>query len=175
MQHRLAIAILVTGIIECLILVAIALAPVAEGAAGLAHPELPGVMMGGDGAARLADISSLGFAFQVVVLVQCHLLIALGVGGPKTNASMLIALTACLGVALFVWWNLFGAYQHYLETGETGYVAGFPTATAWQVYAIWLGGLSLVALYVVGFRRFIWSEEDEAQFQQLVESHKQQD
>lgn len=168
MQRRLAIAILVLGIIECALLVVIALSPAPENAAGLAHDALAGVRVGGDGAERIAPIIWPAFLFQALVLVQCHLMIALGVSDHRRTPALMTLLAACLAVSLFVWFNLFSSYQAFLQTGVTDYVAGFPTATAWQVYAIWLGGMSLVALYVFGFRKFIWSEEDEQAYQQFI-------
>lgn len=173
MQRRLAIAILILGIIECLILVAIALAPAPENAAGLAHATLPGVRIGGDGTARFTPIATLSFLFQALMLVQAHLMVALGVSDRLRTLPFLGLLAGCLAISLFVWFNLFSEYQRFLETGVTSYFAGFPAATAWQVYAIWLGGLSLVALYVFGFKKFIWSDEDEQAFQQLVDESLQ--
>ncbi len=175
MQRRLAISILVLGIIMCLVLVAVALSPAPENASGMAHATLPGVRIGGDGLARLDPIEHLGFLFQALMLVQAHLLAALGVADRKHTPAFMGGLTACLGVSLFVWFNLFDSYRDFLNTGETDYFAGFPVATAWQVYAIWVGGLSLVALYVLGFKKFIWSDADEEAFQEIVSDYRQKE
>ena len=45
---------------------------------------------------------------------------------------------------------------------------GFPVATAWQVYGTWLGAIPLIILYTVGFRKFIFTEEDERKYEQLL-------
>jgi len=36
------------------------------------------------------------------------------------------------------------------------------------VYSIWLAGLGLVALYVLGFKRYVWSDDDQRAFEVLV-------
>jgi uncharacterized membrane protein len=51
-------------------------------------------------------------------------------------------------------------------------VGGWPYPTAWQVYAIWLSGFGLVALYVFGFKAYVWSDDDEIQFRELLEQSK---
>lgn len=171
MQRSLAIAIFIMGLIECLILIAIALTPAPENATGLAHEVLPGVRIGGDGRERLAPIENLGYFFHVTVLVQVHLLIVLGVSEHKRSPLLFSLVGGCLAIALFIWWSLFTSYQNFLDSGTTEYFLGFPVASAWQVYALWVGGLSLVSLYVIGFERFIWSKEDERAFQEIVKQH----
>jgi hypothetical protein len=47
---------------------------------------------------------------------------------------------------------------------------GFPVATAWQVYGTWLGAIPLIILYTVGFRKFIFTDEDEQKYEKLLEN-----
>lgn len=172
MQTRFAIAVLVLGLLEIALLVLIALTPAPMNVAGLAHPEFAGMAIGGDGAARFEPIASYAFFFQILVLMQCYCLIAMGVSSHRHSTGFLGWLSLCLLLALFVWWRIMASYQDFLDTGTTNYFAGFPVATAWQVYAIWIAGMALVVLYVAGFRRYIWSHEDEAAFEALVAESK---
>jgi hypothetical protein len=62
----------------------------------------------------------------------------------------------------------------FLDTNETDYFLGFPNATAWQTYGTWLGAIPLVLIYSLGFRKFIYTEEDERQFNALLAEKAQQ-
>ena len=73
-------------------------------------------------------------------------------------------------LSLFVWWQMYSGHQGFLETGVTSYFMGFPVATAWQVYGTWLGAIPLIILYTVGFRKFIFTEEDEEKYEKLLEN-----
>ena len=46
---------------------------------------------------------------------------------------------------------------------------GFPVPTAWQMYGTWLGAIPLIVMYSYGFRIFIYTREDEAEFDALLE------
>ena len=59
-------------------------------------------------------------------------------------------------------------HLHFLATGETSFFMGFPTPTAWAVYGVWAGALPSMFIYVIGFRQFIYTEEDEAEYEQLL-------
>ena len=63
---------------------------------------------------------------------------------------------------------MYFAHQAFLDSGETGWFLGFPSAAAWQVYGVWFAGVVLVAAYSAGFRRYILSEDDERRFEELL-------
>lgn len=168
MQKLLILGILILGVALCVILALIGFAPGVENAAGLAHPEFSGMRIGGEGMARTESIATLAFWFQVFVLAQFALFIALGVSERKQTATFFALIFICFLLTLFVWWKIYAGHQAYLESGDVQYILGFPTSTAWVVYNIWLSGLSFVFVYVFGFKRFIWSDEDEAEFDALV-------
>ena len=170
MQSRIIISILVLGILQCLLLLLIALTPTPEQLSAVPHSQFTGMMIGQDGASRLAPIEDYAFYFYLVMLAQICAMIALGVVPKKRDPLFWISLSGCFGLAAVVWWQMFSAYKDYLVTGETAFVAGFPVATAWQVYAVWLAGLGLVALYVLGFKRYVWSDQDQQTFDALIES-----
>lgn len=168
MNKSLIIAILVFGLIECAILLLISLTPGVENAAGLSHPQLLGMRIGGAGAVRIAPIAILAFLFQTTVLAQFATFIALAVTAKRRSPVFYSFLSLCFVFTIGVWWRLFSGHQQYLATGETQYFLGFPVATAWAVYGVYLAGVSFIVLYVLGFKKFIWSDQDESEFQQLV-------
>ena len=153
------------------ILIAIGFAEPVINASGIPHPSIPAMRAGGDGAARLAEIGSLAFMFQCLLLALIVCLAALGVSKQHRNTRFYALLGLGFTFMLFVWWQTYSAHQEFLETGITEYFLGFPVATAWQVYGTWLGGIPLILLYTLGFRKFIYTEEDQKKFEKLLKDH----
>ncbi len=151
-----------------LLMIAMMLAETAPNSAGLPHPEHPGMQVGDDGIARLDSIGIFAFLFQSLLLVLVVCLSLLGVSKPRRSPRLFALMGGSLVFMLFVWWQMYSGHQAFLATGETGYFMGFPTATAWQVYGTWLGAIPLVLIYSLGFRKYIYTEEDEAAFTRLL-------
>lgn len=135
----------------------------------LPHPNIDGMMAGSDGLARLAEIGLPAFSLQAATLILVVLMIALGVSRRYRTLPFWLGLAATAILFLFVWSRIFLGHQLFLNTGEVHYVLGFPAPTAWVGYGIWTSGLALLVLYVAGFRKFIYTHEDEAEFERLVE------
>ena len=157
------------------ILLAISFAETVPNAGGVPHPEFPGMVIGGDGAARLEHIGGLAFAFNALLLTLVVSLSILGVSERHRSPKFLLAMAGSLIVMLLVWWAMFSTHQEFLRTGETGYFMGFPVPTAWQMYGTWLGAIPLVLIYTLGFRQFIFTEEDEAEFNALLKECQQEE
>jgi hypothetical protein len=173
-QTRLAIGILIVGIMQCLLLLMIAITLEPDQVGAIAHGQFSGMLVGGDGAGRLEPIRDYGFYFQFLMLAQVSLMVALGVNPDRRTPVFWSWLTLSWLAACFVWFKLFAGYEQYLANGETDYIAGFPVAAAWLVYAVWVAGLGLVGIYVFGFKQYVWSDADQAKFDALVKSSSQQ-
>jgi hypothetical protein len=170
-QTRLTLIILALGLAQCLALTLMALTPLPDNIGGVAHGIYNGMRAGGDGSARYLPIAQLAYVFQVVVLAQICCMLALGVKPARRSAFFWAMLTICFGLGVFVWTMLVTSYEQFLAAGETAMVAGFPVATSWLVYAIWLAGLGFVALYVFGFKAYVWSDDDQAEFERIVKQY----
>jgi hypothetical protein len=167
-QQRWIYAILAFGLLECLLLVLVLLEPAPVNATGIAHPSIPAMRIGGD-STRFDVVASYAWWLQIFVLAQAHCLAALGVKAERRTPTFLILLGGCYLLAVFVWWQMIASYEAFVVSGETTYFFGFPAATAWQTYGLWFSGAGLIALYSVGFRHYVWSDEDEAKFTALSE------
>jgi len=172
MTRILLYAIFTAGLLMGLILIAIGMAESVPNAAGLPHPSIAGTQIGGDGLARLATIGGLGFAFHALLLFLIVTLSALGVHEKYQDSRFILIMLGILIFNLVVCWAMWSGHRAFLETGTTGYFMGFPTPTAWQVYGTWLGAIPLIVLYCWGFRRYIYTAEDEIAFEQLLEDVK---
>lgn len=168
MQSKLIYLIFTIVLLMAGILIAIYLADSVPNAAGLAHPEFNGMRIGGDGAARLEHIGGLAFAFQSLLLLLIVSLSALGVAEQRRNNELWAYMGGTLLFNLFICWQMYSGHQNFMETGSTEYFMGFPVATAWQVYGTWLGAIPLILLYSLGFRKFIFTIEDEEKYNQLL-------
>ncbi len=137
-------------------------------AGGSAHPIFAGMRIGGDGLARLEHIGSLGYAFQALLLSLIVAFATLGVSEKHRTPRLRAYMIATLIFSLFILWQMVSSHLNFIATGETTYFMGFPTPTAWAMYGVWLGGIPLVMIYTLGFRQFIYTDEDQAEFEKLV-------
>lgn len=168
MRSKLIYLIFATVLLMAGVIVAICLADSVPNGAGLAHPQFNGMQAGGDGAARLEHIGGLAFAFQCLLLLLIVLLSALGIAERYRSTELWAYMGGTLLFSLFVWWQMYSGHQAFLETGTTNYFMGFPIATAWQVYGTWLAAIPLILLYSIGFRKFVFTDEDERKYEQLL-------
>lgn len=166
---RLIHFILIVLLVILALLLWIAVSPGHPFASGSAHPDIYGMNVGGDGRARSASIAVAAYWLQATVLLLVILLIAAGVRASRRTPVFWAALLGVAAVYQFVWWRIWGGHQRYLQTGEIDYFIGFATPTAWMVYGIWGSGLGLLLIYVLGFRRFIFTSADEAAYQELLD------
>ncbi len=150
------------------ILLLIGLIEAPPNAAGVAHDTVSAMQAGGDGASRLESIGGLAFAFQSLVLLFAILLCVLSVSPARRSPVFLGWMAITYAVNILVWQQMYFGHQAFLETGETGWFLGFPTATAWQVYGVWFAGVVLIAVYSAGFRNYVLSEDDELRFEELL-------
>lgn len=150
------------------LLLLIGLTDAPPNAAGVAHDTVAAMQAGGDGAVRLETIGVLAFAFQSLVLLFATLLCVLSVNPARRTPAFLGWMIFTYAVNMLVWQQMYFGHQAFLETGETGWFLGFPTATAWQVYGVWFAGVVMIAVYSAGFRRYILSEDDERRFEELL-------
>ena len=158
----LAVLLLILGLLVWLMLI-----PGPSLSTGGPHPHFPGMNVGGDGLARLAGGVWIVYALGVAVNVLIILLVALGVRADRRRGLFRVLLSGVGLLMQYVWWAMYTGYLDYLRGNPTGEFLGFPAATAWMLFAVWLTGALLCLIYVVGFRRFIFTAQDEAAYEAL--------
>ena len=141
-------------------------------AAGVTHDEIAAMQAGGDGAARLEAIGGYAFSFNTLLLLFAILLCVLSVSPSRRTPAFFGLMALVYALNMLVWRQMYTGHQAFLDTGATGWLLGFPTATAWQVYGIWFSGVVLIAIYSAGFRNYVLSEDDERRFEDLLEEFK---
>ena len=168
MRSKLIYIIFVVGVLMAAILVTIILTENVPNSGGATHPEIAGLQIGGDGAARMEHIGTLGLAFHCLLLAQIVLLSLLGVSERYRSTELIAYMGGSLIFMLLVAWQMYSGHQQFLETEETGHFLGFPTATAWATYGTWIGAIPLILIYSIGFRKYIYTPEDEEKYNELL-------
>jgi len=136
---------------------------------GGSHPVIEGMQSGGNGAARLKGIESASFILFASTILIFVVVIVSGISRRYRNREFWVSIGIITLLILFVWYRIFTSYANYLETGELRFFLGFPEPTAWMIYGLWGGGALFTFLYVIGFRKYIYTKEDEAALNDIVE------
>lgn len=139
---------------------------------GMAHPAISSMRVGGDGLTRFAPISNIALVMFSAILVMFGILLYLGISRHRRTRQCKAWITTGTIALLLVWWSMFGTYTAYLASGEFRMFLGFPLPTAFTVYGLWLAGFVFVIAYVIGFRSFVFTEEDEIAYHELVKKYK---
>lgn len=139
---------------------------------GIKHETFVGMSIGGDGLERLRYTGTPSYAFGGLLIFLIITFCLLGITPRKRDFQLYLFLLLTLIFSLFVWYQMITSHLEYLETGVTAYFMGFPAASAWQMYGIWLSSVPLIFLYSVGFRRYIFSDSDEEEFDVLLKKSR---
>lgn len=140
-------------------------------ASGMPHPEIEGMRIGGDGSSRISDLETASFIVFAATFLLFTILIISGIPKNKRTIRFWIWMTTITLAILIVWYQVFDSYLSYLSTGSLKYIMGFPEPSAWMIYGLWGGGALFALVYVVEFRRLVYSKEDEETLKDIVEEY----
>ena len=138
-------------------------------ASGSPHPAISGMRIGGDGAARMMGLETASFIVFAATFLLFTTLVISGVSKRNRTVRFWIWMLIITGAILFVWYQVFTSYMSYLSTGALRYILGFPEPTAWMIYGLWGGGALYAVVYVIEFRKIIYTKEDEETLRNIVE------
>ena len=96
-----AICLLMAGIV-----IAIIMAEPVAGSGGVAHPEISGMQVGGDGQARLVHIGNLAFMFHTLLLLLIVCLSILGVSERYRSKDFILYMSGTALLSLFCLWMM---------------------------------------------------------------------
>ena len=161
-QAIFAVLVIILGMLVWLMLI-----PEPPGVGGTAHAVFPGMNIGGDGLARLGGQGPLIYALQMLTLLLTYLLVALGISEQRRSVMFWSLLMLACAVSMAIWSAIYLTYFSYLESAEIAIALGFPLPTTLMLFGIFPGGGLLCLLYIIGFRRFIYTEEDEVAYEAL--------
>lgn len=163
---------LALSLVCAVLVVAIAFQP-ELGALSQAHPTIAGMSVGSGQESVSATVSLLAYTLQNVVIVLSLTLLAMGVSPRYRTVRFYRSLVLIGGVMVAVWAAIYWGNQDFYLTGETAYVLGFPVASAWMIYGVWGSSALLTVFYVIGFKRFIYTDADRKAFEALLDTNQQ--
>lgn len=134
------------------------LAPPPEHATGVPHPEVDSMLHSGESLALRPLHRWLGWGFGMGIIGIFAFFLLLGTrrrGGWGRLKGWLAAGFLLYGA---VFSALVFAHWDYALHGRVGWFLGFPLPTAWMLFGMLFAPGFFVALYVLGFRRWIYEE-----------------
>ncbi|MCZ6778463.1 MAG: hypothetical protein O7F16_05785 [Acidobacteria bacterium] len=132
------------------------------------HPDYPSMLHGGDGSQRNGPVLWHGLVFGILLTTLFGVLMAFGArkGGSFRGLALPLGLSIAVHIAVFTWLVL--AYRSYLAGDDGGIFLAFPAPSALLIYGIWpLLGLFTLC-FVVGFKRWILTDDDYAEYERLL-------
>ena len=132
------------------------------------HPEISGMSIGGDGAARLSGLWIEGLVVYFACFLIMPLFCVFGVQPKNRSKTFWILMGGVTLINLVFASLLILFYVDFLNTGKTFLLLGFPVPTAMMMFGCWGAAFLYTAIYIWGFDTFIFTPEDEAAFEALI-------
>jgi len=145
-----------------------------SGGDGFTHPEHSTMRRGGDGVERLRGVHVFGWIFGILHFCICVGLVVMGANkyGRLGILKRPILIGLVLNVLLLC--AMMAVYWKFAREGSSDLLGSLPWPTALMMYGLWPTQLIFVFIYVWGFDRWIFTDQDEEEFRQLVRTHKGQ-
>ena len=169
MNLRVPVVVFAVLIALCAVVLAVALTDEPADSRGIDHPSFETMRQGGD-SDRHDSVLLLGWLYGTLSIALIVGLMALGLrrGGRlpgRSGPALLVGLT----LVVLVFTLLVLSYRGYVVPGAGRTLFGsFPRPSAWMLYGLWPVPLVFAALYMRNFDRWVISEEEVAEFEQLV-------
>ncbi len=142
---------------------------------GIMHDTYPTMLIGGPGKERSEPIFFLASLFGIFVFlfIIAAILYGMRTQSPERNASKW--LLYCGVVVVFIFSGVLYSYWGYLHNTDLVLFGSLPISTAWVLYGIWFSPALFSLVYIFGFQRFIWNQNDEERFQALLKKKNKTD
>ena len=161
------VGILITFLVATVLLVSVVMVEEPANSRGEVHSDIQSMRQGGDAASRNTDVFSQIWILGLSMIVMYALLMSLGVS-PQRRDRCLALYLGC--AALFVgatWSALMVTYRDSWTGAMPPIFLGFPIPSAWMLYGMWASPLLFIGIYWFGFRRWIFTVEDENRYEAL--------
>ncbi len=169
MNLRVPVVVFAVLVALCAVVLAVALTDEPADGRGIDHPGFGTMRQGGD-SDRHDAVLPLGWLYGTLSIVLFAGLMALGLrrGGRLPGGSG-AALLVGLALVVLVFTLLVLSYRAYVAPDAARTLFGsFPRPSAWMLYGLWPVPLVFAALYMRNFDRWVISEDEVAEFEQLV-------
>ena len=137
---------------------------------GQLHPEYSTMLRSGESVAADPLVKWMAYLFGLGIISIFAL--ALLIGARKEDPGKQRGLSRALGWGLgayFIVYTLFViVYWQYAGEATTGFALGFPIPTAMMLYALGFVPLVMTFVYLVKFRDWVLTEEEEERFKEIM-------
>ena len=139
---------------------------------GMAHQTVDGMRQVGDIRQQSDPVFGVGYLLGVLIYLVISALVYIGVPPAKRDRKLGLAHAAATLLVLGVWSLLMHLFRQYLLSGDPMVVVAFPLPTLVMLLGVWTAPMSFSLIYILGFRRWIFTPEDEETFRRLMENKK---
>ena len=139
---------------------------------GMAHHAVDGMRQAGDAWQQSGPVFRVGYLLGVFIYLIISALIYIGVPQSKRDRKLRLAHATATLVVLGMWSLLIYLFRQYLVSDDPMIVLAFPLPTLVMLLGLWLAPLSFSLIYVLGFRRWIFTPGDEETFRKLMERRR---
>ena len=150
------------------VVVALLLTPELGDVGGKPHEQFSTMASGGSASARHANVLWLGGLFGAASLVFFVALMAFGARKGASLRGLGRPLAASLVVCLSFWVWLLVSYARTMDNGAVSFFLTLPEPSAIMLYGFFPVTILFNLLYVIGFNRWILTEEDYQEYKRLV-------
>ena len=126
----------------------------------------------GDIRQQSGPVFGVGYLLGVLIYLVISALVYIGVPPAKRDRKLGLAHAAATLLVLGTWSLLMYLFRQYLLSGDPMVVVAFPLPTLVMLLGVWIAPMSFSLIYILGFRRWIFTPEDEETFRRLMESKK---
>ena len=150
------------------VVVALLLTPELGDVGGTPHEQFSTMASGGSGSARHANVMWLGGLFGAASLVFFAALMAFGARKGTSLRGLGRPLAASLVICLAFWVWLLVSYAGAMDGGAVSFFLALPGPSAIMLYGFFPVTILFNLLYVIGYNRWILTEEDYQEYKRLV-------
>lgn len=162
-----ALIILFLGVIGFL-----TMTPPPFGVTGQAHDAYNTMLKGGESMSADATTKILAYLFGLCATGTLCLFLILGARRKGSLDGIRPWLILASMAYLIVFTLTYFSDVSYVTTEHNRFFLGWPTPTAWMIYAMWATPALFMFIYIFKFRDWILTDEDEARFKELVEARR---
>jgi hypothetical protein len=172
---KLYTTLLILLVAMCLLALASMLAPEPAAAHGVDHPVHSHMKHGGSGEARHAGPLWLNWGFGVLSILVFATLIAIGASKGKSLRGLGPWLWLTTIGCVLAWTYLVLSYRNYMTESSHSLFLALPLPSAVMLYLLLPTAAFLTLCYVVGFKRWILTEDDLATYESLLADRKRRE
>lgn len=147
--------------------------PAPPGASGMLHGTYKTMLVGLPGSDQKSSINLIALLFGLGQILFFTLLFFLVMRQKKPSKlrNVLFVVSGAVYATIFI--KLFDAYVASIAQQPVELWGPFPTATSWMLFGLSTAPLLFAAIYYFGFRQWIWSDEEQAQYDEILAQYSQ--